>query len=75
VVPAERYEGFLLDLDGVVYRGREPVLGAPETLATLRGMGKRLVFLTNNSWRTPEQVAQKLAGLGIPAEPDEVVTS
>jgi HAD superfamily hydrolase (TIGR01450 family) len=75
VVPAERYRAFLLDLDGVLYRGQEPVPGAPETLAALREMGKRLVFMTNNSWRTPGQVAEKLLGMGIPAEPHEVVTS
>jgi glycerol-1-phosphatase len=75
VHPADRYEAFLLDLDGVVYRGQEPVPGAPETLAALRRMGKRLVFLTNNSWRTPDQVADKLGTVGVPAAPDEVVTS
>jgi glycerol-1-phosphatase len=75
VNPAERYEAFLLDLDGVLYRGRDPVPGAPETLVTLREMGKRLAFMTNNSWRTPVQVAEKLQGMGIPAEPHEVVTS
>ncbi|MGH2678481.1 MAG: HAD-IIA family hydrolase [Actinomycetota bacterium] len=73
--PAERYEAFLLDLDGVLYRGQDPVPGASETLAALRETGKRLVFLTNNSWWTPGQVAEKLQGMGIPAEPDEVVTS
>jgi glycerol-1-phosphatase len=75
VNPAERYEAFLLDLDGVLYRGRDPVPGAAETLVTLREMGKRLAFMTNNSWRTPVQVAEKLQGMGIPAEPHEVVTS
>jgi HAD superfamily hydrolase (TIGR01450 family) len=75
VVPAERYRAFLLDLDGVLYRGQDPVPGAQDTLAALREMGKRLVFLTNNSWRTPGQVAEKLKALGIPAEPVEVVTS
>jgi glycerol 3-phosphatase-2 len=75
VKPAERYEAFFLDLDGVLYRGQDPVLGAPETLAALREMGKRLVFMTNNSWRTPAQVAEKLQRMGIPAEPLEVVTS
>ena len=72
---ADRYEAFILDLDGVVYRGDQPVPGAAEAIADLRGRGRRIVFLTNNSARTPKQVAEKLVGMGIPADPDEVVTS
>jgi len=72
---ADRYEGFILDLDGVVYRGGDPVPGAAEAIAALRERGRRIVFLTNNSARTPERVAEKLAGMGIPSNPDEVVTS
>jgi glycerol-1-phosphatase len=71
----DRYDAFLLDLDGVLYRGEDPVEGAPETLDALRSAAKSLVFLTNNSWRTPDQVAAKLEAMGIRAAPDEVVTS
>lgn len=71
----DRYDAFVLDLDGVVYRGDRPVPSAPQAVRTLREVGKRIVFLTNNSARTPEQVAEKLQGLGIEAEPEEVVTS
>ena len=71
----DRYEGFLLDLDGVLYRGDDPVPGAAGAVASLRERGRRIVFLTNNSARTPDRVAERLAGMGIPAEPDEVVTS
>lgn len=72
---AERYDCILFDLDGVLYRGEEAVPGAPETLATLRGAGTRVAFLTNNSSRTPEQVADRLSRLGMTASPSEVVTS
>ena len=72
---ADRYDAFLLDLDGVVYRGDRPVPAAPPAVRGLREAGKRIVFLTNNSARTPEQVAEKLQGLGIEAQPEEVVTS
>ena len=71
----DRYDAFLLDLDGVLYRGDEVVPGAGEAVAGLRAAGRRIVFLTNNSARTPDQVADKLAGMGIEARPDEVVTS
>ena len=72
---AERYDCILFDLDGVLYRGEEAVPAAPPTLAELRARGIRLVFLTNNSARTPEQVADKLRAIGIAADPNEVVTS
>jgi HAD superfamily hydrolase (TIGR01450 family) len=75
VRPVDRYEAFLLDLDGVLYRGDEPVPGAVETMAELRDAGRRPVFMTNNSWRTPGQVADKLEGMGITATAEDVVTS
>ncbi|MGH2635629.1 MAG: HAD-IIA family hydrolase [Actinomycetota bacterium] len=72
---AARYDVLLFDLDGVLYRGDEPVPFAVRTMATLREHRTRVVFLTNNSSKTPEQVAAKLEGLGILARPSEVVTS
>ncbi|HZB04320.1 MAG TPA: HAD-IIA family hydrolase [Actinomycetota bacterium] len=73
--PADRFDAFLLDLDGVLYRGGDPVEGAPEAVDALRSRSKAVVFVTNNSWRTPAQVAAKLEGMGIHAPPEEVVTS
>lgn len=67
-----RYAGFICDLDGVVYRGPVAVPHAVEALAPLTG---RVVFATNNASRTPSAVAEHLARLGLPAEPDTVVTS
>jgi HAD superfamily hydrolase (TIGR01457 family) len=72
---AELYDCLLFDLDGVLFRGDEAVPGAADTLEGLRARDVRLVFLTNNSSRTPEQVADKLEGLGIQAVAAEVVTS
>lgn len=72
---ADEYEAFLLDLDGVVYRGEEVIAAAAETIETLRKANRRMVFLTNNSSRSPAGVAEKLVGLGIPATGEDVVTS
>ncbi len=71
----DRYDCFLFDLDGVLYRGDRPVEGAPEALAALRAAGRRVAFVTNNSSRTPQEVAHKLSGIGCPATPEEVVSS
>ncbi|BEP15985.1 HAD hydrolase-like protein [Acidothermaceae bacterium B102] len=72
---AARYDVALLDLDGVVYRGADPVPGAPQALSAARAAGMRLAFVTNNASRPPEAVAHHLVELGVDARPDEVVTS
>lgn len=72
---ADAYDAFLFDLDGVLYRGAEVVVGASEAVARLRAAGKRVAFVTNNSGRTPEAVAAHLTGLGVRAIPEEVETS
>lgn len=71
----DRYDSFLLDLDGVMYLGDEPIPGAAEAVVRLREMGKGLAFVTNNSSRTPAVVAQHLRTVGVQATPDEVETS
>ncbi len=71
----ERYDAFLFDLDGVLYRGADPIPGAPEAVAALREAGRGIAFVTNNSARTPAAVAERLAAAGVDASPEEVVTS
>lgn len=72
---ATRYDLALVDLDGVAYRGHEPIDGAAEGLSGARAAGMRLVFVTNNASREPEAVAEQLTGLDIPTAPDEVMTA
>ena len=48
---------------------------APEGVAAARAAGMRVAYVTNNASRAPAVVAERLTGLGIPAEPQEVVTS
>ncbi len=66
---------FLLDLDGTVYLGNRPIGAMQETLARLRGMGKRLVFLTNNSSRTEAEYRENLTRIGLFSAEDGVYTS
>jgi 4-nitrophenyl phosphatase len=66
---------FLCDLDGVIYRDREPVPGAAETIAALRAAGHRVLFATNNGTRSRAEFIQRLAEVGVPATEDELGTS
>ncbi len=72
---AETYDTAMLDLDGVVYVGEHAVDGVPHRLAALRAAGLKLAFVTNNAARTPEAVAEHLAGIGVDAAGQDVVTS
>ncbi|KMM45878.1 HAD family hydrolase [Cellulomonas sp. A375-1] len=75
VAPAEAYDLALVDLDGVAYRGHEPIAHAADGLTGARDRGMRLVFVTNNASREPESVADQLTGLGIPTTAAEVMTA
>jgi glycerol 3-phosphatase-2 len=71
---AASYDHVLLDLDGCVWVGDAPTPGAVEAVAELRKAGKGLAFLTNDVWRTGEELVQKLWSMGFQAALDEVVT-
>jgi len=66
------YDCLFVDLDGVVYRGRQAV---PYAVSALNAVGARVLYVTNNASRTPQTVADQLAGYGLPATADDVVTS
>jgi glycerol 3-phosphatase-2 len=71
----QRYDLAMLDLDGVVYVGRDPVPGAPDHVAAARAAGMRVAFITNNAARPPSAVAAHLRELGVEAADADVVTS
>ena len=71
----ELHDAMLLDLDGVVYIGAEAVPAAPEAVGKARAAGARVAFVTNNAGRTPARIAEHLTQLGVPATPQDVVTS
>jgi glycerol-1-phosphatase len=75
VVLADDFDGFLIDLDGVVWIGREPVPGAPEALTALLAAGKQIAFVTNNPSRHPAAYAERLRGMGIEVGAERIVTA
>lgn len=66
--------GFLLDMDGVVYRGNQMIPGADRFIEKLREHKIPFLFLTNNSQRARRDIAMKLQRMGIAAESDDVFT-
>ena len=65
----------MFDLDGVVYVGSDVIDGVAEKVDRIRASGRHVAFVTNNAARTPDQVSEKLVGMGVHAEPADVVTS
>ncbi|MGZ9584170.1 TIGR01457 family HAD-type hydrolase [Paenibacillus marinisediminis] len=65
----------LIDLDGTMFHGSNMIEGADELVTALQRWNVPVLFVTNNSTRTPEQVAELLQSMGIPAETDDVLTS
>ncbi|HIE48179.1 TPA: HAD-IIA family hydrolase [Candidatus Bipolaricaulota bacterium] len=67
--------GYLLDLDGTVWRGEQLIPGAREAIGELRRRGRRIVFLSNKPLYSRRDYADKLTRLGIPTSEDEVINS
>ena len=73
-IDGKGYRAFLVDLDGVLVRGSEPLPGAPEALRTLQERGRVVVF-SNNSTRSRRAFAERLRAMGFPVRPEEIVNS
>ncbi|WP_206109302.1 TIGR01457 family HAD-type hydrolase [Paenibacillus sp. HB172176] len=68
-------KGLLIDLDGTLYHGAKPIENADRFIEMLIATEMPYRFVTNNSSATPEQVADKLSAMGIPANSELVCTS
>ena len=66
--------GVLLDIDGVLYVGDEPIAGAHDALAELRGLAGALRLVTNTTSRSRREVAEHLAELDFEAPIEEIIT-
>ncbi|HPA87068.1 MAG TPA: HAD-IIA family hydrolase [Bacteroidales bacterium] len=67
--------GFIIDMDGVIYHGNKILPGVPEFLRWLEESGKKYLFLTNASQRTPKELQEKLQRLGITVGEEHFYTS
>jgi NagD protein len=68
-------KAFIVDMDGVIYHGNRLLRGAAEFVSWLVAGGKAFLFLTNSSERSPLELSQKLARLGIQVDPEHFYTS
>ncbi len=68
-------EGFIIDMDGVIYHGNKLLPGVTDFVAWLESAGKKYLFLTNSSERTPKELHEKLKRLGITVEEQHFYTS
>lgn len=67
--------GFIFDMDGVLYRGDQPLAGVSDVFDALAVRGRRFMLATNNSMSTPAQYVAKLARMGIDVPEDAILTS
>ncbi len=75
VKPEPRFGGMVFDMDGTVYKGELPILGAKEMIDFLRGSDIPFVFLTNNSSHARSFYSDRLARMGFDATVEDVLTS
>ena len=72
---SDKFDHFLIDLDGVVYIGNKPISGSIKTLLILKDLGKNLIFLTNDPRSSVKDYSEKLNKFGLPAKPQDIITS
>ncbi len=73
--PDRLFDAYLFDLDGTVTLGDALLPAAGETIARLRALGRRALFLSNNPTRTAADYAARLTRLGLPTPAEDVINS
>lgn len=73
--PNQLYGAYIFDIDGTISLGDVALPTVPETIASLRALGRRTLFLSNNTTRNVAAYGARLTALGIPTPPDEVVNA
>src|SRR3712207_1390177 len=71
----DRYDQLILDLDGCVWVGDDPLPGAVDAITALREAGKRVAFVTNDSRHALEDHVRKLWAIGLQASLADVISA
>lgn len=69
------YDGLIVDLDGVVWLGGQPIDGVARTLRNLRARGVRTLFVTNDPQHSRATQARRLSAIGVPARTGDILTA
>jgi 4-nitrophenyl phosphatase len=68
-------KALIIDMDGVVWRGAEPIGDLPRTFARIRALGLKAIMATNNATLTPQRYIEKMRSFGVELEPWQVINS
>lgn len=71
----EGIDGLIVDLDGTVFHGKRVIEGAAEAIAAVKAQGKKVVFLTNRGNLSRRMCRERLLGMGVAAEEEDIVMS
>lgn len=71
----EDIKAVLFDLDGTIYYGSKLIDGADKVVKAFRDIGKKVLFMTNNSTKSREQICDKLVNMGVECCKEEIYTS
>ncbi len=71
----QKYDAFIFDLDGTVYRGEKAINGAAETINYLKSIGKKIVFISNKTTGSIKNYYQLLTSFGIETSEDEIINA
>lgn len=66
-------KGFILDIDGVIGRGKKPIPEGVEAVKRLREMGKKILFVSNNSTRSRRIMLERFKDYGLEVSEDEIL--
>jgi len=72
---AKKYKNYIIDMDGVLVRGKELIPGAEQFIARLKMLKRKYLVLTNNSIYTPRDLAHRLKTIGLEIPPERLFTS
>jgi len=71
----DKYEGFIFDLDGTIYRGEKLIPNADKTINHIKASGKKAIFISNKTTGSIEDYYDFLISKGLVIEADEIVNS
>ncbi len=73
--PLLNKKGFIVDIDGVIGKSVKPIREGVEAVKKLKEMGKKIVFVSNNSTRSRRILLERLRSFGVDATPDEILVA